>query len=178
MRRGRVVAALVLVPALAIGGWWFFGRSSADSLRAGSAELSVRWRGTYQGAMSLPATLNWCPVTRVGVLEAMAGDSGVALILYERDSLTSGPHAIMSPDMAPSAAKPGASFVMRWLRTKPDTAVTGFRSESGTARIQIAGGKASGDINARMRGATGPDTLVVQGGFSGVSIVTTAKGCT
>ena len=167
-----VIAGVVLV-GVAGGGWWFFGRGGPRP-----AELTVSWRGNSAGKMTLPATLNWCPVTRVAVLEAMSGDSGVALLLYERDSLTPGPHTIVSPDLSASAPKPAASFVMRWLRSTPDTALTGFRSKSGTVRIQFAAGKASGDINARMRGVAGIDSVVVQGTFIAVPVVTTAKGCT
>ena len=174
MKTARVVIGAMVVLGLAGGGWWwFFGRGAARS-----AMFTVNWRGKSAGTMELPATLNWCPVTRIGVLEAMAGDSGVALLLYERDSLTAGPHAVVSPDLSAGAPKPAASFVMRWLRSAPDTALTGFRSESGTARIQFVGGKASGDVNARMRGIGGTDSLMVQGTFSGVPVVTTANGCT
>lgn len=177
MKRARLAGAVVVVLALAGGGWWFFSRSAIAG-NANSAALTVQWRGRIQGVMTLPATLNWCPVTRVGVLEAISGDSGVVLVLYEQDSLTGGAHTLVAPDLGAMAPKPGASFVMRWLRTRPDTAVAGFRSETGTARLQLAGGKASGDVNASMRSVTGTDTLVVQGTFSGVPMVTTAKGCT
>ena len=163
----------IIVLALAAGAWRMFGRGTTRG-----AELVVSWRGKLAGTMTLPATLNWCPVTRVGVLEAMSGDSGVALLLYERDSLTPGPHTMVSPDASGAAPKPTASFVMRWLRSGSDTALAGFRSESGTTRIQFVGGKASGDINARMRSVVGVDSVVVQASFSGVPVVTTAKGCT
>lgn len=172
-----MVGAAALL-GIAAGGWWFFGRDAGGVLRAKSGQLAVRWRGKYPGTMTLPATLNWCPVTRVGVLEAVSGDSGAALVLYERDSLSAGPHLVVSPDLSASASKPGASFVIRWVRMRPDTAVAGFRSESGTVRIQFAAGLATGDINARMRAANGSDTLVVQGVFTAVPVVATAKGCT
>ena len=173
MRIVRAVIIFIVVLALAAGAWQMFGRGSARG-----AELVVSWRGKSPGSMTLPATLNWCPVTRVGVLEAMSGDSGVALLLYERDSLTAGPHTVVSPDMSGAAPKPAASFVMRWLLSSSDSGLAGFRSESGTARIQFAGGKASGDINTRMRSVVGMDSSVVQATFSGVPVVTTAKGCT
>ena len=173
MKVARTVTIAILVLALASSGWWFFGRGSGRG-----AELSVRWRGKSAGAMTFPATLNWCPVTRIGVLEALSGDSGVALLLYERDSLTAGPHPVVGPDLSTAAPKPAASVVMRWLRMSPDTALTGFRSESGTVRVQFAGSKASGDINVRMRGVQGTDTLVVTGTFTAVPVATTAKGCT
>ena len=164
--------------ALAVaGGWWFFGRGRAHA-SPDSARISVRLRGRYPGSMVLPATINWCPVTRVGVLEAVSGDSGIAVVLYERDSITAGPHAVVGSDAAAAGAKPAATMVMRWMHLSPDTAVSGFRAETGTVRMQMVRGVASGDINVRMRSYTGSDTLQVQGTFTAVPVVTSAKGCT
>ncbi len=176
-RGGRLLVLLIVILALGGAGWWWV-RGGASALGGTSAELTMSWNGKYQGSMSSPATLNWCPVTRIGVLEAVSGDSGLAIILYERDSLTSGPHPLFSPEVAVGAAKPGASAVMRWVRTHPDTGVTGFRTSSGTVRIQFTGGKASGDINARMRSVTTADSITIQGLFRNVPVVATAKGCT
>lgn len=178
MRRGCIVATTFIVAVLATGGWWLVGRrDGATSLDAEPAHLAVRWRGKYQGAMTLPARINWCPGTRHGILEAISGDSGVAVVLYERDSLTSGAHLVASPDLAASIQAPGATVVMRWMRTGRDTAITGFRSQGGTVAISFASGLGSGDINARMRAASGSDTLVVRGAFRDVPVVTTAAGC-
>ena len=127
--------------------------------------------------MTLPATLNWCPGTRRGILEALSGDSGVAVVLYERDSLTGAPHNVVSPDLTASIQTPGATVVMRWMRLDRDTAVAGFRSQGGTVRINFTHGLGSGDINARMRSATSLDSLTVQGAFRDIPVVTTAAGC-
>ena len=176
---GRIFAMVVVVAAAAGAGWWFFGRGRGNGMRAGAGQVSVRWGGKYQGSMSLPATLNWCPVTRIGVLEGISGDSGIAVVLYERDSLLTGPHAVASPELAASATRPIAAVVMRWMHLRPDTALAGFRSEGGgTVRIRFAGGRASGDVNARLRSAISTDTITVTGVFTGVPVVATAKGCT
>lgn len=178
MKGVRLVAIVVTVAVIAAVGWWFSGRGGeASSLSARAGHLAVRWRGTYRGTMALPARINWCPGTRRGILEAVSGDSGVAIVLYERDSLTGGPHAIGSPDMAASIPTPGATVVMRWMRADRDTAISGFRSQGGTVRVDFVGGHGSGDINARMRAPSGNDTLVVQGVFRDVPVVTTAAGC-
>ena len=178
MKGARVVAIVVILGAFGVGSWWLFGpNGGAVSLNARAAHLVVRWSGKYQGNMTLPARINWCPGTRRGILEAISGDSGVAVVLYERDSLTSGPHTVGSPDMAASIATPGATVVMRWMRTDRDTAVTGFRSQGGAVRINFVGGKGSGDINVRMRALAANDTLVMQAVFRDVPVVTTAAGC-
>jgi hypothetical protein len=173
-----MVAGLLVALALAGGAWWRFGRGGTGGFGAKSAQLSVKWRGRYQGSMALPATLDWCPVTRIGVLEAVSGDSGVAIVLYEKDALSSGPHPLLVPEVAAAGPRPAASAAMRWMRLQPDSAVTGFRSDGGTLRITITGGNASGDINAHMRSAVNADTLIIQGTFTNVPVVATAKGCT
>ena len=178
MKRGRVVAVVVVIASASLGAWWGFGRGPGTRFAAQDAQLVMRWRGKYVGAVTMPATLNWCPVTHVAVLEAMSGDSGFAVVLYERDALSGGPHSLMAPEIAATASRPVASAAFRWLRLEPDTAVAGFRSTGGTVRIQYANGRASGDVSARLRSAAGPDSLVVQGTFRGVPVISTAKGCT
>lgn len=178
MRR-RVLAATIagLVVVGAAAARFMNGRGDAGPLRAGPAKLAIEWHGKYRGRMVLPAQINWCPVTRVAVLEAVSGDSGVAIVLYEHDALTGTPHPVLSPDLAASAPRPSATAALRWMRLDNDTALAGFRSLSGSVRIQLAPGKVSGDINARMLGVTGPDTLVIRGVFRDVPMITTAVGC-
>ena len=173
-----MAAALIVLAAAGGAGWRFFGRRGGNAPGASAGQVALRWGGKYQGNMSLPATLNWCPVTRIGLLEGISGDSGVAVVIYERDSLVPGPHAVVAPDAAPNSARPAASVVMRWLHVKPDTGLAGFRSDAGTVRLEFAGGKASGEINARLRSATSNDTITIRGVFSRVPVVATAKGCT
>lgn len=173
----RIIAVVAVAAAIAIGGWFAGRRGRTVALNPGAARLAVTWRGKYQGSMSLPAHINWCPGARRGILEAIAGDSGVAVVFYERDSLTSGPHQVVAPDAAAAAPAPAATVVMRWMRADLDTAVTGFRSQGGTVRITIQAGVGSGDINARMRATSGSDTLVLQGAFRSVPVATTAAAC-
>ena len=181
MSRARLATVVVIVVAVAAAGWWFVGRSfGAAGLSAPAAHFAVRWRGGYQGTMTLPARLNWCPGARHGILEALSGDSAVAVILYERDSLTTGPHTVVSPDLAASIQGPGATMVLRWMRFGRDSGVTGFRSQGGTVRIHFVNGLASGDVSVRgqvVQVVPRSDTLVVQGVFRDVPVVTTAAGC-
>lgn len=178
MKRRRLVTTVAVVIVIAAAGFRLMTRrGAAGPLRAGSAELAIEWRGKYRGRMVLPAKINWCPVTRVAVLEAVSGDSGVAIVLYEREALTGGPHPVLSPDMAASAPRPVATAALRWIRVDTDTALAGFRALSGAVRIQLAPGKLSGDIDARMLGVTKPDTLVVRGVFRDVPVISSAVGC-
>jgi hypothetical protein len=178
MKPARIIAVGMVIASVGFGAWWGLGRGPGTRFAAQDAQLVMRWHGKYAGAVTMPATLNWCPVTHVAVLEAMSGDSGFVVVLYERDALSAGPRSLMAPEVASTASRPVASAAFRWLRLEPDTAVAGFRSTTGTVRIQYANGKASGDVSAHLRSAAGPDSLVVQGTFRGVPVISTAKGCT
>jgi hypothetical protein len=157
---------------------WFIGRpGEVGPWRAGTAKLAIEWRGKFSGRMVLPAQVNWCPVTRVAVLEAVSGDSGVAIVLYEQDALTGVSHQVFSPELAASAQRPSATAAMRWMRLDKDTALAGFRALSGAVRVRLAPGRVSGELDARMRGVAAPDTLVVRGVFRDVPVVSTAVGC-
>jgi hypothetical protein len=178
MKRPALVASIVAV--VMAGGalaWIIHQRGGVGPLHAGRAKLAVEWRGKFRGRMVLPAQINWCPVTRVAVLEAVSGDSGVAIVLYEQNALTGGAHPVLSPEVAASARRPSATAAMRWMRLDRDTALAGYRALSGTAQIRLVPGKASGELEARMRGVTGPDTLTVHGVFRDVPVVSTAMGC-
>jgi hypothetical protein len=178
MRRPVVAVAIAGVVVMAAAAAWFVDRSAGTGpLHAAPARLAIEWRGKYRGRMMLPAKINWCPVTRVAVLEAVSGDSGVAIVLYEHDALTGVPHPLISPDMAASAPRPGATAAMRWMRLDNDTALAGFRSLTGVVRLQLIPGKVSGEINARMLALNGADTLVVRGIFRDVPVTTAAVGC-
>jgi hypothetical protein len=178
MKRPALVAAIAAVVVLGgTLGWIINRRGHVGPLHAGPAKLAVEWRGTFRGRMMLPARINWCPVTRVAVLEAVSGDSGVAIVLYEQNALTAGAHPVFSPEIAASARRPSATAAMRWMRLERDTALAGFRALSGVARVRLAPGKASGELDARMRGVTGPDTLTVRAVFRDVPVVSTAVGC-
>ncbi|MGH7593341.1 MAG: hypothetical protein ACRELE_05755 [Gemmatimonadales bacterium] len=178
MRRPLLVTVLVgLVVVGAATARAIRSNVNIGPLRARSAALAIEWRGKYPGRMVLPAQLNWCPVTRVGVLEAVSGDSGVAIVLFEHEALTAATHPVFSHEFAATAPRPAATAAVRWMRLAKDTALAGFRSLSGAVKVQLAPGKISGDINARMQSVAGFDTLVVRGIFRDVPVVTTSIGC-
>lgn len=179
MTRGAKLggAGGVLIIAFAVGAWLWMRRDVGGSLRASAGSLVVEWRGNLRGRMELPAQLNWCPVTRVGVLEAVSGDSGVAIVLYERNALTAGPHPVLPSEVAATAARPAAAAAMRWVRRGRDTALAGFRATSGTVGVTLVSGTISGSLDSRMHSVSGTDSLMVRAAFRGVPVVATAVGC-
>jgi hypothetical protein len=173
LKRGIVVAVLLIAAGAA---WWLYGRGAlGGSIDAG--DVTMQWRGTYHGQLTLKGRVTWCPVTRVGILQAVSGDTGVMIVFYERDSLAAGPHPVAAPAQAPAATRPTATAALRWLYSGKDTVLAAFRSETGSMQVRRGPGTISGDLSARMRPMTGFDTLVVRGEFRDLPIVTTAVGC-
>ncbi len=129
--------------------------------------------------MSLPAELHWCPVTRVGVLEGVAGDSGMVVAVFEPNSLAGGAYAIL-PATADSSVRPRATAALRWMRLDQDSVLEQFTAGSGALHLQLVGGRASGVVSARMHtaAASAHDSIAVQATFRGIPVLTTATGCT
>lgn len=173
-RTGWTVGIVAVVVAAGAFWWWRGGGSEAGA-RVPQGMASVQWRGTRRGSATIPAKVSWCPVNRTGVIEAISGDTGVAVVIYEENALTSGPHAVVAPLPATLAPRPAASLVMRW---PADTAVLlGFTSQSGQVALQATAQRLSGTIQATMRGNLAGDSLTLTGRFVDLPVVTMAVGC-
>jgi hypothetical protein len=176
MTRARV---LLLLGFIAAGGtltWWLV-QSRRDQLPpAAAGTLAIQWRGSHRGEAVLPARVNWCPVNRTGVLEAIVGDTGVAVVIYEANALTRGPHAVVMPGGASAVSpRPGASVVMRWPRDS--SALLAYASQGGLLDLRLAPKLLSGTLSIRMRAASGSDSLMLTGNFTDVPVVAMAVGC-
>jgi len=174
MSRNRFLFLLLLI-ALGAAAWWSTRAGGGSGATADPGMLAVQWRGKYRGATTLPAKVNWCPVTRTGVLEAITGDTGVAVVIYEENALTRGPHAAVMPGISTVLPRPGASVVMRWPRDS--SALLAFTSQSGLIDLRPTAKLLSGTIAVRLRAASGNDTLTLSGSFTDVPIVAMAVGC-
>ncbi len=162
---------LVLVALAAAAAWWFLRRDPSAS----TGELSVQWRGGRTGSAVLPAQIAWCPITRVGTLEAISNDTGVIMTLLELDSLSSGSRHVVSNEIRVQSPRPSALAAIRWVSDSGQ--LEGFRSVSGTVDMRTANALASGSFEIRMRAQRGPDTLVMRGDFVGLPITAGAVGC-
>ena len=171
----RTAARVVLVAAIVAISWWVFRRVRPSVLAAEPGEIAVEWSGRYRGRAVLPATLNWCPGTRLGILQGISTDTGVSIVVYETESLTSGRHAVVSPTLLPAVPRPGATAAIRWAR---DSAVlVGFRSTSGMVQLRAGHATVTGTLNVRMHAPGNSDTLVLKGSFDRVPVTATAIGC-
>ena len=175
MTRARVLLLLGFVAAGSTLTWWLV-RTSGDQLPpAAAGTLAIQWRGSHRGEAVLPARVNWCPVNRTGVLEAIAGDTGIAVVIYEANALTRGPHAVVMPGVPVVVPRPGASVVMRW--PKDSSALLAYASQSGLLDLRLAPKLLSGTLSIRMRAASGSDSLMLTGNFTDVPVVAMAVGC-
>lgn len=177
-RRGVAAIAVVVVIGLVAGWGWWHHRAASPPITS-PAHLAVKWQGRHPGRMTFAAALHWCPVTRVGVLEAISGDSGMVVAVFERNSLTSGAFALLPPT-ADSAVRPRATVALRWMRIDKDSVLEQFVTGSGALHLQLSGSLASGTVSARLYAAApaAHDSIAVQGVFRDVPVLTTATGCT
>jgi hypothetical protein len=163
------MALLLLLVAAAA--WWFLRRHDSAS----SGQVALEWHGSWEGRAVLPAQLAWCPINRVGTLEAISSDTGLIITLLEVDSLTRGPHQVVSAEIREESPRPSAVTALRWV--SDSGVLLGFRSVSGVVDLQPADALASGSFEMRMRAPLGTDTLMVRGTFTGLPITAGAVGC-
>ena len=163
-----MVVVLLLAAAAA---WWVVRRGQAP---AGGA-VTLEWSGSRAGRVTLPGQLAWCPITRMGTLEAISNDTGLIVTLLEVDSLGTGPHHVVSNEIRDQSPRPSALAALRWV--SDSGILQGFRSVSGTVDLRTGNAQAGGTFEIRMRAAVGVDTLVVRGEFDGVAITAGAVGC-
>lgn len=169
----RRTAVLMLVFAvLAAGGWWFWhARPGADA----SGTVTLEWRGSDRGRGNFPGRIAWCPVTRMATLTAISGDTGLLVTLLEADSLSVGPHQVVTPSNREASPRPNATAALRWVN---DTiAIIGYASVSGVVELSSVGPAASGSMEIRLRMPLAMDTIVLRGDFRDLPVVASAVGC-
>lgn len=167
----RRVTLMLMLLALAAGAAWWLTRDGG----AGSGRVVLEWRGSRVGTATLPGRIAWCPITRLATLEAVSNDTGLVITLLESDSLSSGPHNAVLPEIRDQSPRPNAVAAMRWV-VEGDTLI-GFRSVSGVVDITTSGALATGSFNLRMGSPIGMDTLVLRGDFRAVPVTASAVGC-
>lgn len=175
MTRAGWLLAIGVVAAGGGAAWWLTRGSGDGASTADPGTIALSWKGKFRGSAVLPAKLNWCPVNRTGVLEAISGDTGVAVVVYEANALTRGPHPAVMPGVSSVLPRPGASVVMRWPRDS--SALLSFTSQSGLVELRPTAKLVSGTISIRLRATSGSDTLTLAGSFTDVPVTAMAVGC-
>lgn len=178
MSRGRIVAVALLV---AVGGgaaWWLRGRPSGAPLGGIAANsVTLGWKGALEGNVTLPASVNWCPGSRVAIIEALSNDTGFVLVIHAADSLAKGTLSVLPAEFiaSPGSPRPVASSGLRW---PADTAtLAGYRGQTGLLELVPSAGSLSGTFTIRMQPPMSQDTISLTGAFRNLPVESRAVGC-
>lgn len=171
-RIALIVAGLLLLSAAAY--WWL--RRGAQPIAARPDVVALKWDGLYRGDAVLPTTVNWCPGSRVAIIEGLSNDTGFVMVIHAADTLTAATHAVMPAEfIANSQQLPAATAALRW---PADTGVlAGFRAQSGLLELVPSRGRLSGTFTVRMQPPMSADTISVTGAFQNLVIESRAVGC-
>ncbi len=169
MKRTLVVLALV---ALGAGGWWFWHVTTGLDA---TGTVTLEWRGSARGRATFPGQITWCPVTRMATLTAISNDTGLLVTLLESDSLSVGPHQVVTPAIRDISPKPNATAAFRWV--KDTVAIIGYASVSGVIELSSVGERATGSMDLRLRMPAALDTILLKGDFRNLPVVASAVGC-
>lgn len=173
-RRGiiSVVVIVLLVGAATV--WWL--RRGAGSVVPRADVIALKWDGRYRGNATLPTTVNWCPGSRLAIIEGLSNDTGFVMVIHAADTLTAGTLAVMPHEfIASSQQLPAATAALRW---PADTGVlAGYRAQSGLVELVPARGKLSGTFTIRMQPPMSSDTISLAGAFQNLMIESRAVGC-
>ena len=141
---------------------------------AQSARLEMEWSGASTGHLAGPATAEWCDTLKVLQIQALVGDSGVAIALYPTGALRPDSYPVVSPAKADSVP-PAAAVALRYFA---ETAVKGYEGDSGRVLVRdTAGGRVSGRFSASLKSATDGNRLRAGGAFHDVRVVPAQRGC-
>jgi hypothetical protein len=151
------------------------GCARGDSPRAEpEARLEVSWTGSDTGRLAGAAVAEWCDTLRMLEIRAVRGDSGAAIALFPTDRVRPDSYPVRPPAQADST-RPAAAVALRWFA---ETAVKGFRSDSGGVVVEPApGGRLSGRFAATLQSATDGSRLRARGTFHGLRVVPSTHGC-
>jgi hypothetical protein len=154
------------------------GCTSREKAGARLGSITVAWIGSDTGALSAPAVAEWCDSLGMLELRAIRGDTGIALVLYPPDSVTTpaavtrGDYPVVLPARADSS-RPSAAIALRWFA---ETSIRGFRGDSGTVVLETTN-PGAGRFSARLGSATEGSKLRVSGSFQGLRVRPASAGC-
>jgi hypothetical protein len=175
VRLGRLIAVVVLLGAIGGGTWWWLrGRTGGATPLSGPA-LTLTWKGKFEGTVTLPATVNWCPGSRVAIVEGLSNDTGFVLVVHAADSLAKSTLSILPHEFVANGPRPAASAAMRW--PADSATLAGYRGQNGLLELVPGDRLLSGTFTARMQPPMSLDTISVTGAFRNLAIESRAVGC-
>ncbi len=139
-----------------------------------SGRLEARWTGADTGAMSAPATAEWCAERRALEIRGVQGDTGLALVLYSVDSIDADTYRVVLPDAA-DTLPPAAGIALRLFEAN---AIQGYQGDSGRVVLDRAeSGELSATLSARARSVVNGQLVTLAGSVRGLAVVPQARGC-
>lgn len=138
----------------------------------GDGRLTARWTAsgdTSTATLTAPVTGRWCEGPSRLDLRAVAGDTGLGLVIYPSDSSAmEGEYLVLAPG-GRLQVRPSAAVALRWVGK---VMVQGWWGDSGL--VTLAGGRVrglSGRGAARLVSGLGPDSVTtLEFEFSGVRV--------
>jgi hypothetical protein len=139
-----------------------------------SPGFELQWTGADTGRMAGRASAEWCGALKVLEINGVAGDTGIAIALYPRDSVRPDSYPVVRPEQADSV--PPASAVA--LRYFAETAVKGYQGDSGRVLLNVsAAGSLSGRFSAALKSASDGSRLHAAGTFRNLRVLPATRGC-
>jgi hypothetical protein len=143
------------------------GSASASFLEAG-------WRGKDTAEIRGAATAEWCDSLQFLEIQALRGDTGIAIAIYPARQLEAGRVHVVLPN-SPDSTRPRAALALRWFA---ETSIRGFQGDSGAVVIeQPRPGVLTGTFNARAHSVTDAASLTIHGSFRGLVVRPAPRGC-
>jgi hypothetical protein len=169
MRMGVLAAALATATsAIACG-------KSKDAPTDGPT-VDVQWAGTTVDSahVSAPATAEWCDSLDLAQIQALRGDTGIAILLHPVKEFGAGRFPVVPPARVDSAA-PAAAVALRWFA---ETSVRGFQGDSGVVIVEQNGpGGYGGTFELAAHSVTDPAHLTIRGSFRGLRLRPGGAAC-
>jgi hypothetical protein len=108
-------------------------------------------------------------------IHAAAGDTGMGLALYARDTVEAGQYPVRRPDVADTALPPSAAVALRWFS---QTTVMGYQGDSGRVTLEHeADGSLAGRFNVGARPFVTGSRLHLTGQFEGLRVIAGSARC-
>jgi hypothetical protein len=175
MRRSRLRA---VARWTALGGPWLVAAGvfgcHADA-RGDEGRLSARWTGPDTAAFSARAVAEWCSSLHLLEIRAIAGDTGMAIVLYPADTVKAGTYPVRRPDRADTTRPPSAAVALRWFSK---TTIMGYQSDTGRVNVErTADGSLAGRFAVGARPLVAGARLTATGTFEDLRIVTAPPTC-
>ena len=119
-------------------------------------------------------TAEWCDERRALEIRGVAGDTGLAVVLYPVDTIDADSYRIVLPEGA-DTLQPAAAVALRVFSTNT---IQGYQGDSGIVALERGKeGGLSGVIEARARSVVNGQLLTVTGKVRNLTIIPQKRGC-